>query len=120
MITITGNYHHVNKNVYDFEFVSETNYFYYVIRKTIKYLNCIIFKQAKAALMFDGVRVLMDAIVRLLSKKPDLIRKSAARRANANLTAAALSRMIECSPKGKIAPYEHGEKLSRMIRKVSC
>ncbi|XP_028032174.1 glutamate receptor 1-like [Bombyx mandarina] len=68
---------------------------------------------AQAALMYDAVQVLVDAIVRLLRKKPDILRGTIRRNANVNT-----SRIIDCNPKGKITPYEHGDKISRMIKKT--
>lgn len=70
-------------------------------------------KQAQAALMYDAVQVLVDAILRLLRKKPDILRGTMRRSSNMNS-----SRIIDCNPKGKITPYEHGDKISRMIKKV--
>lgn len=64
--------------------------------------------------MYDGVQVLVDAITRLLRKKPDIFRASMRRNANANAT-----RIIDCNPKGKATPLEHGDKISKMIKKVS-
>lgn len=63
--------------------------------------------------MYDAVQVLVDAILRLLRKKPDILRGTMRRNANLNT-----SRVIDCNPKGKITPYEHGDKISRMIKKV--
>ncbi|KAJ0183994.1 hypothetical protein K1T71_000417 [Dendrolimus kikuchii] len=68
---------------------------------------------AQAALMYDAVQVLVDAILRLLRKKPDFLRGTIRRNSNANT-----SRIIDCNPKGKITPYEHGDKISRMIKKT--
>ncbi|XP_049886195.1 glutamate receptor 1-like isoform X1 [Pectinophora gossypiella] len=68
---------------------------------------------AQAALMYDAVQVLVDAILRLLRKKPDILRGTMRRNANINA-----SRVIDCNPKGKITPYEHGDKISRMIKKT--
>ncbi|RVE51009.1 hypothetical protein evm_004300 [Chilo suppressalis] len=68
---------------------------------------------AQAALMYDAVQVLVDAILRLLRKKPDLLRSTMRRNTNLNT-----SRIIDCNPKGKITPYEHGDKISRMIKKT--
>ncbi|KAM3968887.1 LOW QUALITY PROTEIN: glutamate receptor 1 [Aphomia sociella] len=68
---------------------------------------------AQAALMYDAVQVLVDAILRLLRKKPDILRGTMRRNANLNT-----SRIIDCNPKGKITPYEHGDKISRMIKKT--
>lgn len=66
--------------------------------------------------MYDTVQVLVDSILRLVRKKPDLFRASIRRNAaqlNLNNSTA------ECDPKNKMTPYEHGDKISRMIKKVS-
>ncbi|XP_075991203.1 glutamate receptor 1-like [Anticarsia gemmatalis] len=68
---------------------------------------------AKAALMYDAVQVLIDAIIRLMRKKPEILRQTLRRSANFNA-----SRLLDCTPKGKVAPYEHGDKISRMIKKT--
>lgn len=65
--------------------------------------------------MYDGVLVLIDAILRLLRKKPDILRATIRRNANANVNN---TRIMDCNPKGKLTPYEHGDKISRMIKKV--
>lgn len=70
---------------------------------------------AKTALMYDGVQVLMDALGRLWRKKPDAFR-SALRRAagQANST-----KVIDCNPgKSWVVPFEHGDKISRLIKKT--
>ncbi|XP_026332731.1 glutamate receptor 1-like [Hyposmocoma kahamanoa] len=68
---------------------------------------------AKSALMFDGVQVLVDSITRLLRRKPEAFRASMRRNANANTT-----KIIDCNPKGKVTPLEHGDKISKMIKKT--
>lgn len=73
---------------------------------------CAIIFQAKAALMFDAVQVLVDSIARLLHKKPEILRK-ASRRYSANT-----SHLTECNPKGNLSIFHHGEKISRMIKRV--
>lgn len=70
--------------------------------------------QAQAALTYDAVQVLIDAILRLVKKKPEFVRATM-RRANSNST----NKSMDCNPKNKFIPFEHGEKISRMIRKVS-
>ncbi|KAJ2954236.1 hypothetical protein O0L34_g2482 [Tuta absoluta] len=70
---------------------------------------------AQTALMYDGVQVLMDALGRLYRKKPDAFR-SALRRAagQANST-----KVIDCNPgKSWVVPFEHGDKISRLIKKT--
>ncbi|XP_028156300.1 glutamate receptor 1-like [Ostrinia furnacalis] len=68
---------------------------------------------AQAALMYDAVQVLIDAVMRLMRKKPDVLRSTIRRNANLNS-----SKTMDCSPKGKLTPYEHGDKISRMIKKT--
>ncbi|XP_026500271.1 glutamate receptor 1-like [Vanessa tameamea] len=68
---------------------------------------------AQAALMYDAVQVLIDSILRLLRKKPDFLRGTMRR--NANTTN---SKIIDCNPNNKIAPYEFGERISRMIKRT--
>ncbi|XP_068623671.1 glutamate receptor 1-like [Battus philenor] len=70
---------------------------------------------AQTALMYDGVQVLMDALGRLMRKKPDAFR-SALRRAAAQ---ANTTKVIDCNPgKSWVVPFEHGDKISRLIKKT--
>lgn len=65
--------------------------------------------------MFDGVQVLIDSLTRLQRKKPDIFRGSTRRSASQGNS----SKVIDCNPaKGKVAPFEHGDKISRLIKKV--
>lgn len=65
--------------------------------------------------MYDGVQVLMDALGRLWKKKPDAFR-SALRRAAAQANS---TKVIDCNPgKSWVVPFEHGDKISRLIKKV--
>ncbi|XP_011559269.3 glutamate receptor 1 [Plutella xylostella] len=71
---------------------------------------------AQAALMYDGVQVLIDALGRLWRKKPDAFR-NAQRRASGQQNA---TKVIDCNP-GKstwVVPFEHGDKISRLIKKT--
>ncbi|XP_049961019.1 glutamate receptor 1-like [Schistocerca serialis cubense] len=70
---------------------------------------------APAALMYDAVLVLVEAMNRLLRKKPDVFRGSLRRgQLPGNAT-----RALECSAsKGWVTPWEHGDKISRFLRKV--
>ncbi|XP_063373613.1 glutamate receptor 1 [Cydia amplana] len=70
---------------------------------------------AQAALMYDGVQVLMDALGRLSRKKPDAFRNALRRAAGqANST-----KVIDCNPgKSWVIPFEHGDKISRLIKKT--
>ncbi|CAH0716029.1 unnamed protein product, partial [Brenthis ino] len=65
---------------------------------------------AQAALMYDTVQVLVDAILRMLRKRPDFLRGTF-RRANG-------SSVIDCNPKNQIIPYEYGERISRIIKRT--
>ncbi|KAJ8736978.1 hypothetical protein PYW07_000249 [Mythimna separata] len=67
---------------------------------------------AQAALTYDAVQVLIDAILRLMRKKPDILRATL-RRASLNN-----SKIMDCNPKTKLIPFEYGEKISRMIKKT--
>ncbi|XP_059057646.1 glutamate receptor 1-like [Achroia grisella] len=70
---------------------------------------------SQAALTADAVHVLVDSILRLLRKKPDVFRNFMRRNAMANNT----NKTLDCNPKqGKIIPYEHGDKISRLIKKT--
>lgn len=65
--------------------------------------------------MYDGVQVLVDALGRLWRKKPDAFRNALRRAAGlANST-----KVIDCNPgKSWVVPFEHGDKISRLIKKV--
>ncbi|XP_047524671.1 glutamate receptor 1-like [Pieris napi] len=70
---------------------------------------------AQTALMYDGVQVLMDALGRLYRKKPDSFRAALRRAA----TLANSTKVIDCNPgKGWVVPFEHGDKISRLIKKT--
>ncbi|CAG5038997.1 unnamed protein product [Parnassius apollo] len=70
---------------------------------------------AQTALMYDGVQVLMDALGRLMRKKPDAFR-SALRRAAAQANS---TKVIDCNPgKSWVIPFEHGDKITRLIKKT--
>lgn len=103
--------------------------------------------QAQAALMYDAVFVLVDAFTKLLKKKPDQFRTIATKRgaqaygnmssttnggnningngggANANGNGNSNNnnnRGLDCNTsKGWVVPWEHGDKISRYLRKVS-
>ncbi|XP_011559283.3 glutamate receptor 1 isoform X1 [Plutella xylostella] len=69
---------------------------------------------AQAALMYDGVQVLIDTFGRLQRKKPDIFRGSSRRATLGNY-----SKVIDCNPvKGKVSPFEHGDKIYRLIKKT--
>lgn len=89
--------------------------------------------QAQAALMYDAVFVLVEAFNKLLRKKPDQFRSYTMRRMgqmppapvtntthpNANNANAQTNRVLDCNTsKGWVNPWEHGDKISRYLRKV--
>lgn len=63
--------------------------------------------------MYDAIQVLTDAFLRLQRKKPEIIRSSMRRIVNLNHT-----KVLDCNLEKQISPFEHGEKISRMIKKV--
>ncbi|XP_013149588.1 PREDICTED: glutamate receptor 1-like [Papilio polytes] len=68
---------------------------------------------AQAALMYDGVQVLIDAIFRLLRKKPDILRGLTRRSARSSS-----NKTLDCFPKIGTGTYEIGDKISRLIKKT--
>lgn len=86
--------------------------------------------------MYDAVFVLVEAFNKLLRKKPDQFRSYTMRNrmgqlvapavtnvssGNANATAnnANANRVLDCNTsKGWVNPWEHGDKISRYLRKV--
>ncbi|XP_059614013.1 glutamate receptor 1-like [Phlebotomus argentipes] len=86
---------------------------------------------AQAALMYDAVFVLVEAFNKLLQKKPDQFRSYTTRRsqpfntsyaaamASGGSAGAANNRGLDCNTaKGWVTPWEHGDKISRYLRKV--
>ncbi|XP_039287193.1 glutamate receptor 1-like isoform X1 [Nilaparvata lugens] len=70
---------------------------------------------AHAALMYDAVFVLVEAFNKLLRKKPDMFRANFRRGLIFNNG----SRGIDCNTSGGwVSPWEHGDKISRFLRKV--
>ncbi|XP_075228817.1 glutamate receptor IB [Lycorma delicatula] len=70
---------------------------------------------AQAALMYDAVFVLVEAFNKLLRKKPDMFRSNFRRGLIFNNG----SRGIDCNTSGgRVSPWEHGDKISRFLRKV--
>ncbi|XP_071445925.1 glutamate receptor 1-like isoform X3 [Hetaerina americana] len=70
---------------------------------------------AQAALMYDAVFVLVEAFHKLLRKKPDLFRGNFRRGQIFNNG----SRGLDCNiSRGWVTPWEHGDKISRFLRKV--
>lgn len=86
--------------------------------------------------MYDAVFVLVEAFNKLLRKKPDQFRSYTMRRMgqmppapvtntthpnNANNANAQTNRVLDCNTsKGWVNPWEHGDKISRYLRKVRC
>jgi glutamate receptor 3 len=70
--------------------------------------------KADTALMFDGTRVILDAYNRLLKKKADIFRNNFRRGEFYNNG----SKGIDCKKLAIIA-WEHGDRISKFIRKVS-
>ncbi|XP_045509956.1 glutamate receptor 1-like [Colias croceus] len=69
---------------------------------------------AQAAMMFDSVNLVIEAILRLLRKKPEFLRAAARRSVPPNST-----KVSDCNIEEKgITPFEYGERLAKMIRKT--
>jgi len=70
---------------------------------------------AQAALMYDAVSVLVEAFNRMQRKKPENF-KSLLRRGQSFSNG---SRALDCNANsGWVIPWEHGEKISNLLRKV--
>jgi len=82
-----------------------------------------VFIQAQAALMHDAVLVLVETFNKLLWKKPEMFKTNAKRTlSNGNLTMSIPSSQnlgLDCNS-GRTSgnQWEHGEKISRFLRKV--
>lgn len=81
--------------------------------------------------MYDAVFVLVEAFNKLLRKKPDQFRSYTMRRIGAQHPFTNSSfvppsnvqngRVLDCNTaKGWVNPWEHGDKISRYLRKVSA
>nr|CAH7759920.1 unnamed protein product [Callosobruchus chinensis] len=71
---------------------------------------------AQAALMYDAVFVLVEAFNKLLRKKNDLFRSNMRRGLTSNSTS---TKVLDCNVNGGwVTPWEHGDKISRFLRKV--
>ncbi|VEN59732.1 unnamed protein product [Callosobruchus maculatus] len=71
---------------------------------------------AQAALMYDAVFVLVEAFNKLLRKKTDLFRSNMRRGLSNNGTS---TKVLDCNVNGGwVTPWEHGDKISRFLRKV--
>ncbi|XP_023178758.1 glutamate receptor 1 isoform X6 [Drosophila hydei] len=80
---------------------------------------------AQAALMYDAVFVLVEAFNRILRKKPDQFRANHLQRRShtggpgGTNSLNESSALLDCSTsKGWVTPWEQGEKISRVLRKV--
>ncbi|XP_021919064.1 glutamate receptor 1-like isoform X1 [Zootermopsis nevadensis] len=70
---------------------------------------------AQSALMYDAVFVLVEAFNKILKKKPDTFRTNFRRGQIFNNG----SRGMDCNTsQGWVTPWEHGDKISRHLRKV--
>lgn len=70
---------------------------------------------AQAALMYDAVFVLVEAFNKLLRKKQDIFRNNMRRGQIFNNG----SKGLDCNASGGwVIPWEHGDKISRYLRKV--
>lgn len=71
---------------------------------------------AQAAFMYDAVFVLVEAFSKLLRKKPDVFRSTLRK----GQTFSNGTRGVDCNTSGGwVTPWEHGDKISRLLRKVS-
>lgn len=69
--------------------------------------------------MYDSVFVLVEAFNKILKKKSDQFRNYTMRRTSSTLSPANTGRILDCNPSAQITPWEHGDKISKYIRKVS-
>lgn len=77
--------------------------------------------QAHAALMHDGVYVLVEAFNKLFRKKPDIFRSGKKNSNGQPSNGVGLNNgsHVDCYVnKGWVTPWEHGDKISRVLRKV--
>ena len=75
--------------------------------------------QAAAALMYDAVFVLVEAFNKFTKKKSD---RSNQRRPgiSSSIQAMNATRIVNCYPQENwVTPWEHGDKISKLLRKVS-
>ncbi|XP_068143181.1 glutamate receptor 1 isoform X2 [Drosophila tropicalis] len=84
---------------------------------------------AQAALMYDAVFVLVEAFNRILRKKPDQFRSNHLQRRShgsgggggvgSSMALNESTALLDCNTnKGWVTPWEQGEKISRVLRKV--
>ncbi|XP_066250045.1 glutamate receptor 1-like isoform X2 [Euwallacea similis] len=73
---------------------------------------------AQAALMYDAVFVLVEAFNKILRKKPDSFKNINTRTGRGQFYNNG-SKILDCNPTGGwVSPWEHGDKISRYLRKV--
>ncbi|XP_030754470.1 glutamate receptor 1-like [Sitophilus oryzae] len=73
---------------------------------------------AQAALMYDAVSVLVEAFNKILRKKPDNFKNINSRSGRGQLYNNG-SKILDCNhSSGRVNPWEHGDKISRYLRKV--
>ncbi|KAI5700548.1 hypothetical protein M8J75_000369 [Diaphorina citri] len=70
---------------------------------------------AQSALMYDAVLVIVETFNKLLKRKPDLFKANVNRRGQMMNNG---SRMDCNTSKGWVTPWEHGDKISKNLRKV--
>jgi glutamate receptor, ionotropic, invertebrate len=68
--------------------------------------------------MYDAVFVIAEAFNKVLRKKPDQFRNYAIARRTAT-NSGNVTKSLDCNTaKGWVQPWEHGDKISRYLRKV--
>lgn len=82
--------------------------------------------------MYDAVYVLVEAFNKLLRKNPDQFRSYTSRRMNSSISMTSnvsnsgtnisnVNRVLDCNTsKGWVNAWEHGDKISRYLKKVLC
>lgn len=66
--------------------------------------------------MYDAVFVLVEAFTKIIRKKPDQFRTYTMRRGQVSNLSSNLTKPLDCTT-GK--EWEHGDKISRVLRKVN-
>ncbi|CAK1554880.1 unnamed protein product [Leptosia nina] len=109
---------HWSENTHEFETLNITGFrvLDYSTKKVKDFLEIWQYGShisSKAAMMFDSVNLLIEAILRMGRKKSDFLR-AAYRRSYSNST-----KNTDCNIEERgITPFEFGEKLAKMIRKT--
>ncbi|XP_063698302.1 glutamate receptor 1-like [Culicoides brevitarsis] len=75
---------------------------------------------AQAALIYDSVFVLVEAFNKILKKKSDQFKAYTVRKTSGNGLPVNVSKGLDCNPAsaGGMQVWEHGDKISRYIRKI--